>query len=103
MNTLVFSIAWTGLFAIAVIASWFDPAFQSEPLWFRITFSACPLAGALFISDSLRKLRRHRSVRLVRDDGQEWFVWTDLNGLKMRSLEDPRPEWDAGDKDFADK
>lgn len=102
MYTLGFSILWTVLFAIAVVFLWQDPDFLKETKTFRIAFSLVPLFGFLFIWDSLRKLRRFRSVREEEEGGQLWYVWTDLGGRVQRSLDDPRPAWDAEDRNFAD-
>jgi len=102
MNTLVFNIIWT---VLAALGAWFiayEPDWQSQEAFVKIIFTAMPFAGLLFIWDSLRKLRRFRSVRCETIDNETVYVWTELNGSEKRSTVDPRIEWDKEDRNFAD-
>ena len=98
MYTLGFSLIWTVLTTIGVVYAYARGDFAGESTLFQVIFAMMPLAGVVFIWDSLRKLRRFRSVR---QDGGE-FVWTELNGSEGRSTTDPRIAWDAEDRNFSD-
>lgn len=104
MHTLVFSMIWTAL--AALVALFFDldfgPEYQQYEHVGKIIFTAMPFVGLLFIWDSLRKLRRFRSVRSATIDGETVFVWTELNGSQKTSTTDPRIAWDKEDRNFAD-
>jgi hypothetical protein len=102
MHTLVFSIIWT---VLAALGAWFityEPGWQNRKAFVKIIFAVMPLVGLLFIWDSLRKLRRFRSVRSEMIDNETVYVWTELNGSEKRSTVDPRIEWDQEDRNFAD-
>jgi len=102
MHTLVFSIIWT---VLAAIGAWFityQPDWQNQEAFVKILFTGMPFAGLLFIWDSLRKLRRSRSVRCETIGKETVYVWTELNGFEKRSNVDPRIEWDQEDRNFAD-
>lgn len=98
MYTLGFSIIWTVLMTGAVVYMLLNGDFDGQSALFRAIFAGMPFVGLLFIWDSLRKLRRFRSVRRDGDD----FVWTELNGKEGRSKMDPRIKWDAEDRNFSD-
>lgn len=104
MYTLVFSIIWTALAALFVLFFDFDlgPEYQTHEHIGKVIFFTMPFFGLLFIWDSLRKLRRFRSVRCKMIDGETVYVWTELNGSEKRSAVDPRIEWDKEDQNFAD-
>ena len=97
-----FSIIWTTLAAAGAIYLRQDPEFAQETLLFKIIMTAMPLAGVVFIWDSLRKLRRFRSVRREEVSGNTEYVWTEIDGSEKRSTTDPRPAWDEEDRNFAD-
>jgi len=96
--TLAFGIIWTTLTAVLVIAFSRQADFQAETTLFKVLMTLMPFAGLLVIWDGWRKLRRFRSVR--EEDGT--FIWTELDGTTRRSPEDPRPAWDAEDRNFSD-
>ena len=98
MNTLVFSLVWTVLMTTGVGYALVRGDFDGQSTLFKLIFAVMPLVGLLFIWDSLRKLRRFRSVR--QKDGV--FVWTALDGSEGRSTPDPRIAWDAEDRNFSD-
>lgn len=102
MYTLWFSIVWTVLAAVGVIYLWQEPDFAQQSLLFRIVFSAMPFTGLPFIWDSIRKLRRFRSVRRMEASDATEYVWTELDGSEKRGTTDPRPAWDKDDRNFAD-
>jgi len=102
MYTLSFSIIWTVLAAVGVFFFSREPVFALQPMFFQIFIIMMPLAGFLFIWDSLRKLRRFRSVRCQEDAGKPVCIWTDFDGSERRSSKDPRPAWDEEDRNFAD-
>ncbi len=98
MKTLGFSLIWTVLMTTGVVFAFVRGDFDGESILFKLIFTISPLVGVLFIWDSLRKLRRYRSVRKT---GTE-FVWTEINGSQGRSIIDPRIAWDAEDRNFSD-
>ncbi len=104
MHTLVFSIIWTALAALFVLFFDLDPGpeYQKHEQIGKVIFTAMPFVGLLFIWDSLRKLRRFRSVRCETIDAETFYVWTELNGSEKRSTVDPRIDWDKEDRNFAD-
>ncbi len=104
MYTLVFSIIWTVLTALFALFFNLDPALadQKHELLLRSGFAVMPVFGLLFIWDSLRKLRRYRSVRCETTDNETVYVWTELNNSEKRSPVDPRIAWDKDDRNFAD-
>lgn len=90
MKSLVFSIVWTAIATVFMIAFHFEPDFQQQGWLFQWAFRLMPLTGLLFVWDSWRKLRRFRSVRTK--DGAV-FTWTGLDGSEQSSPTDPRSEW----------
>lgn len=98
MNHLVFSIAWTIFCAVLSAAFFRHEGFDSHPTWFNTLAILMPFVGLLFVWDSLRKLRRYRSVR---EEGGT-YVWTELDGSEVRSKIDPRIKWREDDRNFAD-
>ena len=98
MNTLVFSIVWTVGSGVLIVLFFRQEGFDSHPVWFNTVMALMPVAGVPFIWDSLRKLRRYRSVR--EEDGA--FIWTDLDGSERRDTVDPRIVWQADDRKFSD-
>jgi len=104
MYKLGFSIIWTVLTALFVLFFDLDPApeYQRYEQLGKVIYTAMPFVGLLFIWDSLRKLRRYRSVRSEKIDGETVYVWTELNGSEQRSTMDPRIAWDKDDRNFAD-
>jgi hypothetical protein len=102
MYTRSFSIIWTVLMTMGVFYFWREPDFARQPLFFQIIMTTLPLAGFLFMWDSLRKLRRFRSVRCEEDAGKPLYIWTEFDGSERRSSKDPRPAWDEEDRDCAD-
>jgi hypothetical protein len=102
MYTLGFSITWTVLAALFAWFIRFEPDWQQQEAFVKITLTAMPLAGLLFIRDSLRKMRRQRSVRWETTGEATVFIWKKLDGSEKRSCVDPRVEWDKDDRNFAD-
>lgn len=102
MYTLIFGIVWTTLALAGLAAFSQQPAFADQSSVFRIVLTLMPFAGILPIRHGLRRIRRTRSVR--REDGPSGpvFSWTDFDGRKRRDTADPRPAWDAEDRDFSD-
>lgn len=98
MKSLIFSIVWTLLAAVFVVAFHFQTDFQTESAVFKLVFRLMPLIGLIFIWDSWRKYRRFRSVRCEPSGNGEVFVWTELNGSQRRSETDPRPKWQDDDR-----
>ena len=101
MHTLIFGIAWTALAAAGVAALHFQPGFSQQSLVFKIIMTAMPFAGILVIRDGLRRVRRYRSVRREDSLSGPIYVWTDFGGAVKRDVQDPRPAWDADDRDFS--
>ncbi|MEL6104184.1 MAG: hypothetical protein AAFV87_16965 [Pseudomonadota bacterium] len=102
MYTLVFSVLWTALMAIGVFFISSEVEYQQQEQLFKVVFTLTPFAGLLFIWDSVRKLRRYRSVRFESLDNETVYIWTELNGTEKRSTVDPRVQWDIDDRNFAD-
>ncbi len=102
MYTLIFSIVWTVLVTIGVIAFHFEHDMSRQHIFVQIFCPLMPFAGFLFIWDSLRKYRRFKSVRVENSDEGEVFVWTDLDGSEKKDTIDPRIKWDKEDRDLSD-
>ena len=102
MNTLWFGIIWTVLAFTFLFFFRVEPEYAQQELFFRIAMTLMPFAGFFLIWDGLRKLRQYRSVRREETSDGPLYVLIELNGSEMRSSEDPRPEWDKEDRNFAD-
>lgn len=102
MHTLIFGIAWTFLAAVGVAALHFQVDFSQQSPVFKIIMTAMPFAGILLIRDGLRRVRRYRSVRREDSLSGPIYVWAEFDGSTKRDTQDPRPAWDADDRNFAD-
>lgn len=102
MYKLGFSITWTVLTALGVWFIHFEPDWQDQEAFVKIILTAMPLAGLPFIWDSLRKLRRFRSVRTEMADNKTVYFWIELDGSESSSTIDPRIAWDSEDRNFSD-
>lgn len=101
MNTLIFGIVWTVLAAAMAVALFFQADFHQQPLAFRIIIALMPCAGILPVRDGLRRVRRFRSVRRESWATGPVFVWIEFDGSVKTDTTDPRPGWDAEDRDFS--
>lgn len=102
MYYLIFSITWTVLTALGVVAFHYEYDLASQSLAAKIIFPLMPFAGLLFIWDSHRKYRRFKNVHVEQSDKGKVFVWTDLDGSEKRDTVDPRIKWDEEDRNFSD-
>jgi len=101
MYTLGFGILWTALAAVLVLLFRQQPEFQAEPAFFKIAMNLMPFFGFLLIRDGLRRIRRVQSV-IGRDTAEgPRYEWREFNGTRAASSSDPRPAWDAEDRDFS--
>lgn len=99
---LGFSIIWTVLMALAGWFITYEPEYEKQTLLYKIIFAVIPFFGLVFIWDSLRKLRRFRSVRCETVDNALVYTWVEVDGSRKSSAVDPRIEWDKEDRNFAD-
>ena len=102
MYTLWFGIIWTALAFAGLVFFRVEPEYAQHEWLVRMAMTLMPFAGFIVIWDGLRKLRRIRSVRREETPDGPVYVWTELDGSEKRSSEDPRPEWDKEDRNFAD-
>ncbi len=102
MHTLIFGVAWTIIAVACAVGLRLHPEWSHQSLLYKAIFTIMPLAGLLVIRDGIRRVRRYRSVRAEYLPSGQVFVWTDFGGIERRDPEDPRPKWDAEDRNFAD-
>ncbi len=99
MARLILSVIWT-VFATGICIGLFlqerDAGNGLLVLALMVVFL---LFGLVFMWDSVRRLRRRNSVRKVRENGADTYVWIEFDGTERRSRRDPREEWDAADGD----
>ncbi len=96
-KTLGFSIIWTALCTIGIIAMWRGDEF-SDHSNVRYILSLMPVFGLWFIRWSWRRFKRYKSVTLLGEGEGRLFVWTDLDGSEKSSVTDPRIQWDEDDR-----
>ena len=102
MYKVAFGVVSGAILIMVVVLFWQGPGVADPALVSRFLMVIAPLVGVLFVWDSLRRRRRGRSLRCEDVAGRRVYVWTDLDGVERRSATDPRPEWDAEDRTFAD-
>lgn len=102
MNKLGFSIIWTVLATLGAGFMTLGPEYQNQGYLFKVMTALFPFFGLPFICDSLRRLRRFRSVRRETIAKETVYIWTELDGSTKSSDLDPRIEWDKEDRNFAD-
>ena len=102
MHTLVFGVAWTVIAVVFAVALRLEPEWSHQSLLYKVIMTLLPFCGLLVIRDGIRRVRRNRSVKVEYLSSGPVFVWRDFNGAERRDKIDSRPQWDAGDRDFAD-
>lgn len=102
MHTFIFGVAWTVIAAALAVALRLQPEWAQQTQFYRVIVTIMPFAGLLVVRDGMRRVRRYRSVRAEHLPSGPIFVWTDFDGTERRDETDPRPQWDAEDRNFAD-